>query len=255
MFSAFKPFTKTSKTIQIVSLLATWFFFLGGWLLLRHLNPVIPSPVEVATSWINLGREGLLFRLAESYSLNLYSMLISTVISFSLAYLTVVQAIRPTAELVSRLRFIGFTGLTFLLGMYVEGRSLQVWMLVFGISTFYTTSMISVVAAIPQAKLDHARTLRMSPWRMVWEVVILGTLDDALDVMRQSAAIGWVMLTMVEGLVRSQGGIGVTLIDLNRRLKLDGIVAVVLTILIIGITQDFILNQIRLMICPYSKKE
>lgn len=254
MFKAITPFSKTSSKTNIVVTVATWATLFGVWLLLRAKNPVIPSPSQVASSWVALGREGLLFRLWESYGLNLYAMLVSTLISFSAAYLAVVTAFKPTADFISKLRFIGFTGLTFLLGMYAEGRTLQVWMLVFGISTFYTTSMLAVVASIPQAKLDHARTLKMSPWRMVWEVVVHGTLDDALDVLRQSAAIGWVMLTMVEGLVRSQGGIGVVLIDLNRRLKLDGIIAVIFTILVIGITQDFVLNQLRLMICPYSKK-
>lgn len=249
MLKAFTPFSQPSP----ISRFTTWIVFITGWILLRASNHAIPSPIQVGSAWLVLGQDGLLFKIWNSYSLNLYSMLISTAISFILAYLTVVSAFRPTAEFISKLRFLGFTGLTFLLGMYAEGRDLQVWMLVFGITTFYTTSMIAVVSAIPQASLDHAKTLRMSPWRVVWEVVVRGTLDDALDVLRQSAAIGWVMLTMVEGMVRSQGGIGVTLIDLNRRLKLDGIVAIVFTILLIGITQDFVLNQIRLMICPYSK--
>lgn len=254
MFKVITPFSKTSTVTNIVTTFTTWIFLVGIWLFLRVKNPVIPSPSQVSSAWVTLGREGLLFRLWESYGLNLYAMFISTLASFSIAYLSAIQAFKPIADFISRLRFLGFTGLTFLLGMYAEGRTLQVWMLVFGISTFYTTSMLAVVKSIPQSKLDHAKTLKMNSWRIVWEVVIRGTLDDALDVLRQSAAIGWVMLTMVEGLVRSEGGIGVTLIDLNRRLKLDGIIAVVFTILIIGITQDFVLNQIRTMVCPYSKK-
>lgn len=186
-------------------------------------------------------------------ALNVIALGISTAISFAGAYLTVVGAFAPSVEFLSKLRFLGFTGLTFVFGMYSEGRSLQVWMLVFGISTFFLTSMMTVVASVPKAKLDHARTLRMGPWRTLWEVVVRGTLSDSIDVLRQSAAIGWVMLTMVEGLVRSQGGVGVLLIDLNRRLALDGILAVAFVITGIGIAQDFIINQLRLMVCPHVR--
>ena len=55
-------------------------------------------------------------------------------------------------------------------------------------------------------KFDHARSLRFSDWRVVWEVVVLGTADKAFEILRQNAAIGWMMLTMVEGISRSEGG-------------------------------------------------
>ena len=38
----------------------------------------------------------------------------------------------------------------------------------------------------------------MGEWRVVWEVVVRGTRDQAIDVMRQNAAMGWMMLTMAK---------------------------------------------------------
>src|SRR5437867_629398 len=84
----------------------------------------------------------------------------------------------------------------------------QVALLVFGMTVFFVTSMLDVVAAIPKESFDHARTLRMGEWRTVWEVLVLGTAEKAMDVLRQNAAIGWMMLTMVEGISRSEGGVG-----------------------------------------------
>src|SRR2546423_1702414 len=78
---------------------------------------------------------------------------------------------------------------------------------------FFVTSMASVIAAIPKEDFDHARTLRMSEWRVVWEVVILGTVATAFEVMRQNAAIGWMMLTTVEGIFRGEGGVGAMLMN------------------------------------------
>jgi len=44
-----------------------------------------------------------------------------------------------------------------------------------------------VVAAIPKEKFDYARSLRLSEWRVVWEVVILGTADQAIEVLAAQA--------------------------------------------------------------------
>ncbi len=247
------PFATLTPTKRAVSVSATIALLFTGWLVLHKTNPIIPSPMAVVLAFMVLLHDGLLLRLWESYALNVLALGISTTLSFVGAYLTVVGATSPSVEFLSKLRFLGFTGLVFIFGMYAEGRALQVWLLVFGISTFFVTSMMAVVAAVPQSKLDHARTLRMGPWRTLWEVVVRGTLSEAIDVLRQSAAIGWVMLTMVEGLVRSQGGVGVLLIDLNRRLALDGIFAIAIVITLIGIAQDYVINQIRLMVCPHVR--
>lgn len=248
------PFQKITDTARLALLGGTFAIFIAAWCALHVYNPVIPTPAGVARAWLALGQKGLLFRLWESYTLNLLALAVSAAISCGLAYLSVIAGFTPTAKFISVLRFLGFTGLTYVFGMYWSGRPLQIVLLVFGISTFFTTSMLAVVESVEQRYLDHARTLRLGPWQTLWEVIIRGGLADTLDVLRQNAAIGWVMLTFVEGSVRSQGGIGVLLIDLNRRLLLDGILAVVVTILLIGVVQDFALDQFRRAVCPYTQK-
>ena len=250
--SIFTPFTVTTARARMVALAGFWATVLALWMLLHHQNPIIPAPGALVTAWVDLAQHGLVVRLVESYSLNLWSLLVATAVSFGLAYLSVVEAARPLVRLVTSLRFLGMTGITFALGMYMSGRSLQVVMLSFGITVFYLTSMASVVRSVPEVDIDHARTLRMSPWQIVWEVVVRGTLDQSLDILRQNAAMGWMMLTMVEGLVRSEGGVGVMLIDQNRRLNLAGVFAIQASILAVGMLQDFIIGQVRMMLCPYS---
>ena len=129
---------------------------------------------------------------------------------------------------------------------------MKVALLVFGMSVFFVTSMLDVVLAIPKDRFDHARTLRMGEWRVVWEVVVLGTIDKAFDVLRQNAAIGWMMLTMVEGISRSEGGIGAMLLSQNRHFHLAEVFAIQLLILIVGILQDYGIGGIRRLVCPYA---
>lgn len=249
MFTPFKPASTRGRLLALTGFWATVFVL---WMVLHKQNPIIPTPAELGAAWVDLAQHGLILRLFESYALNFWGLLLSTLLSLGLAYLSVVEAVRPGVWMLSRLRFLGMTGITFAFGMYLSGRSLQVAMLTFGVTVFYVTSMLSVVHSVPPVELDHARTLRMKPWRIVWEVVVRGTLDQALDVLRQNAAMGWMMLTMVEGLVRSEGGVGVMLIDQNRRLNLAGVFAIQASILAVGMLQDFVISQVRAMLCPYS---
>jgi len=133
----------------------------------------LPSGVKVLEAGIS--GISLVQELMTSLWLNFEAIFYSSVLSLGFAYLTVLPGVRPVVVFASKLRFLGLTGLTFVFGLIVTGHQLKVWMLVFGMTVFFLTSMAAVVAAIPKEKFDHARTLRMGEWRVVWEVVVLGT--------------------------------------------------------------------------------
>ena len=92
----------------------------------------------------------------------------------------------------------------------------------------------------------------MGEWRVVWEVIILGQSDKAFDVLRQNAAISWMMLTMVEGMSRDGGGIGAALLDQNRHFHLSAVLAIQIMILVIGLSQDYAIGLVKNMFCPYA---
>jgi NitT/TauT family transport system permease protein len=144
-------------------------------------------------------------------------------------------------------------GLTFVFTMYATGaHGLKLSMLVFGMTVFFVTSMADVVAGTSTERLDYARTLRMGEWQTVWEVIVLGNLDKAMEVLRQNAAIGWMMLTMVEGLARSEGGIGTMLLAQNKHFNLAAVFALQGVILAVGLTQDAILGWLRNVVAPHA---
>ena len=229
---------------------------LGAALAFWWMSPleVLPKPVEVAvalrTLWFEqgLGRE-----LWTSFTTNLEALGLTLVISLVLSYLTVVPFFRPIAAAVAKGRFLGLIGLTFVFTLLVGcGHPLKVSLLVFGMTVFFVTSMADVVASIPRETFDHARTLRMNEWRVVWEVVVLGTADKALEVLRQNAAIGWMMLTMVEGIARSEGGVGAMLLNQNKHFHLAEVFAIQLLILFVGMVQDYGLGALKRLLFPYS---
>ena len=225
-------------------------------LLWRAAGGALPAPGQVLAALAALWNErGLADELAASLALNAEAIAWSAALSLGLAYLTVLPALRPLVGAVSKLRFTGLVGWGFVLTLWArDGHQLKLWMLVFGMAPFFVTAMAAAVAEIPRERFDHARALGMTEWRTVWEVVIRGTLDQALEALRQNAAMGWMALTMVEGLVRSEGGVGALMLNENKHLDLDAVFALIVVVLIVGIAQDAALAWLRRTVCPHAHR-
>lgn len=252
MLDAFRPNRLLSSKawslilgVQLGALLLAW--TLGGAFL-------VPSPLGVARAFVTLARdEGLLYELGVSLRVNAEALVISTALSVGLAYLTVMPFMRSIVGLLSKARFFGMSGFVVIFTMaFGGGHALKVSLLVFAMTVFMVTTMASVVAQIPRDKFDHARSLRMGDWRIVWEVVVLGEADQAFEALRQNAAIGWMMLTVVEGLVRSEGGIGALMLNQSKYMQLDAVFAAQLTVLTVGVGQDLFLTWLKDRVCPHA---
>jgi NitT/TauT family transport system permease protein len=214
---------------------------------------LFPKPGEVVRALGDMWQQGLGGELITSFYLNLEAIGLATVVSLLLAYATVMPFFRPLVALLSKLRFLSLVGLTFFFTLMAKsGHQLKLSLLVFSVSVFFVTGMADVIDSIPKEKFDLARTLRMGEWRVVWEVIVLGQIDKAFDVLRQNAAIGWMMLTMVEGIVRSEGGVGTILLDQNHHFRLAAVFAIQLTILLLGLMQDYGIGMLKNMLCPYA---
>lgn len=230
---------------QLVLLLVIWNFVpISG----------LSSPFEIITSLVDLVKnQGLIRELLVSVLVILKSILYSSIISLLIGYLATALLFKPFASLVSSFRFLGFAGITFLFTLWTSsGMELKIWLLTFGMTVFLATTIIAEVKSIPKDQIDYARTLGLKGWGITWEMVVLGKLDVMVDLIRQNAAIGWVMLSMVEGLVRSDGGIGTLLVTQNKYFHLSAVFAIQGVILAYGILQDVAFKKLRAFLFPYS---
>lgn len=252
VIAAFSPNKVISKTalrfiivFQVAVLLVVW---------ATSTYVFLPKPMDVWRAFADLwNHEGLGQELIVSFLLNVQAMAWATVISLGIAYLTVVPFFQPIANAISKGRFLGMVGLTFFFTIiFASGHRLKVSLLVFGVAVFFVTTMLDVVAQVPKEKFDLARTLRMGEWRVVWEVIVLGRADAAFDAMRQNAAMGWMMLTMVEGISRSEGGVGALLLNQNKHFRLEAVFAIQIAILLIGLLQDYALGLAKKFMFPYA---
>ncbi len=246
------PFTPFSSarvrlllTVQAAIALALW--FAAG-------SKLLPTPAEVGHAWLTMVHtQGLIFELWQSVKVLLLALIVATALSLAIVAASTAPMFAPLAQGASVLRFLGFAGLTYLFMLITsDAYQLKLALLVFGITVMMVTSMLAEVKAIPQAAIDHCKTLGMKNWRITYELVLLGKADVFLDLVRQNAAIGWTLLTMVEGLTRSQGGIGALLLNQNRYFQLSCVFAIQITILAYGVLQDCLLGKLKTALCPYA---
>jgi NitT/TauT family transport system permease protein len=241
----------TSVALGLVSLWA------GLGLLLWVTSPfeTLPRPVEVWRALSHLWwQEGMGPELFSTVKLITHALCFTVVISMALSYATVIAFFRPLVAAASKLRFLGLTGLVFPFMLVTGGGySLKVALLTFGMTSFFVTSMAQVVMEIPRAEFDYLRVLGASETRIFWEVVVRGTLDRALEVLRQNAAIGWALITMVEGISRAEGGVGAMILNQNKHFLLAEVYAILFAILLLGLLMDYGMGVLGALLCPYAQ--
>ena len=253
--NAFLPNRPIDKRIALI-LIAGWLAIaLGLWVASPFES--LPRPGEV---WRALGEmwwgEGMGPELFTTLRLILHSLALTLVISLALSYSTVLPFMRPAVEAVSKLRFLGLTGLVIPFTLITGGGyELKLYLLTFGMTTYFVTSMAQVVVEIPREQFDYLRALGASELRILWEVVILGTLDKAFDVTRQNIAMGWTMITMVEGISRAEGGLGALILNQSKHFRLAEVYAILLLILFVGLLLDYAFGVLARLVCPYVQLE
>lgn len=255
VMSLIKAFTPIDKSIMSILALGQGALLILLWCLSP--TGVIPNPFEIAHAWHNLAStQGLLVELFNSLTTIWVALFWSTLITLVVGVLSCTNFFKPISHWITAFRFLGFAGITFLFTLWTDtGSELKIWLLTFGMTAFLLTNVLAVVDSITQEQVEYGHTLRMNGWQMVYEILMRGKLDEILDLIRQNAAIGWTMLSMVEGIVRSEGGIGALLLNQSKHLHLSAIFAIQITILVYGLFQDIVLKHVRYNICPYTKLE
>ena len=231
-------------TFQVVLALCLW--YMSG--------DLIPKPHEILKALSTVLGQGLLSQMLISTKLALHAILLATIISSLLSYATVMPFFRPITFIFTKFRYLPMVGLTFIFTLMSSGGyNLKLMMMLFGVTVFFVTNMYSIVKDIPREEYNYSRTLRMNEWTIVWYTVIRGRLASLIETLRQNFAICWMMITMVEGLVRTDGGVGVLLNNDNKHMALDNIFAIQLVIFFVGIGMDYLIGLLKNLICPESK--
>lgn len=251
----FTPFEVLKKNTRLFIILFWILLVIIFWFVSsmgdRHL---FPSPKQVITGFTELYNEGLVVHIASSLLLCFKAIIIAVLISLIFTYLSTIPVIKPVTSTISKLRYLPLTGISFYLAILIsDARTMQVWVLVVFMSTYLTTSLLSMISAIEQEEFDHARSLKCNRWEVLYQVVIKGRIDHVIEVIRQNLAIVWMMLVTVESILVAAGGLGFLIKNSDKFMNHGRIIALQIVILFVGLSIDFVLNYLRKAFFRYSK--
>jgi len=232
--------------IEILFAFMLWQSFGGG---------LIPKPGKVFEKFIEIvSTKSFFHNLTSSAWLTVKGMFYSIIISMFLGYLSKIQVFKSLVKFVVKCRYLTLTGLIFLFTLLThDGSELKISLLIFGIVPFFVTGMLAVFDNIESQEYELCKTLRMNNFETLWEIIIVGRLDQVFEVMRQNFAISWMMITMVEGLSMSEGGLGTMLIKANKYVDLSSVFSILIVTLLLGIFFDFLIGTTRKWLFPYLK--
>jgi sulfonate transport system permease protein len=249
----FKPFSTISRSTflllvgsQAVFTLLVWQFGAGD---------LMPTPGKIGSALGDLLTSRLLMdNLLTSLLLTIQAMLYSIGITLFFGYLSVMPFFNSIARFIVKCRYLTLTGLIFIFTLLTkDGGQLKLSLLVFGIVPFFITSFLSVIIRIPPQEFELCQTLGYTRWESLYEVIVVGKADQVVEIVRQNFAIAWMMITMVEGLNMSEGGIGALLIKYNKYNDLTHVLALQAVIFAIGLFFDYLLGATRHWLFPYTR--
>jgi len=243
---------KTSvKTILILSLIQLSLFLAFAQL---NGNEIMPKPSGILSSfWTIVTGDNFSDNFFATLGLILKSMSIAIVVSLLFVYISLVPAFNGITRFISKLRFLTYTGLIFVFTILLkDGHEIKISLLLFGIIPYFVTSLLAYVNDIPQKEYELCYSLKFNTWQTLYEVIVRGKLHLVLEVIRQNFAIAWMMITSVEGICMSEGGLGSMMIKSNKYLKIDAVFGVLLVILVIGIFFDYLFDVLKVWAFPYT---
>lgn len=251
LFTPNKVIDKTilygAVTFQIILFFLFWSYCHGE---------LLPSPFQVLHGMeVMITEEKIIPELFTSTLMLIKAMGIAIFVSLFVSYISTLPFFKTLGLVTTKFRFFSSIGFTFFFTLITSnGESLKTSILVFVIASFFITSMIAVINSIQQKTYNYAKTLRMGEWESLWYIVIRSKLGDVFEITRQTFAIGWSMIAMIEGLSRAGGGLGPILLNQNKQLHLDNVFAIQLMIFIIGMSQDYLIGVIKNITCAYETK-
>jgi NitT/TauT family transport system permease protein len=192
--------------------------------------------------------------LLQSLFLTIQAMLYSIVIACLLGYMSTIPVFKAFVNFITKLRYLTLVGLVFSFTViFKDGDVVGISLLMFGIIPFFVLSLLSSIEGIEQKEFDVCKTIGMNQWETLWELVVVGRLEQTVETIRANFAIAWLMITLVETYNMSKGGVGVMLYIFNKYNQLESIFAIQIIIFLVGLSFDYILSNLRHSLFPHTK--
>ena len=127
-------------------------------------------------------------------------------------------------------------------------------LLVLGVIFFLVALILDNTKAVQQELIEAALTMGASRRRVVMDVVVPAVAPSVVDSMRNMIAVGWTYLVIAE-IVAASDGIGAVMMRAGRFLKVDIIMAGILTIGILGVLTDLLFRLAARYAFPWNREQ
>lgn len=243
MNEMFRPFGRVSKLWK--NLIVIFWVCLAGiiWCYPPDLLYFVPSPQAVSDKFFFLYESGLIEDLVVSLKVIFEAGLIALPVGALLAYLYECEFFKPPIILIAGLSNLGpLAVIAACLYMGFSGMEVKVYTMTFVILVYFLSALLQNRPT--QDDLDLARTMHMTPWQSLWHVTIRGRLYDTLRAFIPNLAMGWAMLSVVEGANRDAGGLGDVMLKQDKISSMAGIAVISIISLAFGLLIRFALKKL-----------
>jgi NitT/TauT family transport system permease protein len=241
--------------ISILFIIFLWYFISA----LNLIKPLfLPSPYEVFKGvfylFINQGFLHDIF--ASVYRVGLgYILSIAFAIPMGLILGSYPFFGAMATPIISFFRFVPVSALVPLLILWFGIGNLQKVILIFiGISFYLLAFVISHVQAVKQEYIDSSMTLGANNFIVMIKVILPACYKSIYDSIRTLLGGGWTLIVLAE-LVAAESGVGKVIIDSQRFLHTDRLIAAIIIVAAIGFLSDYILKSLETKIFPWLKSE
>lgn len=122
-----------------------------------------------------------------------------------------------------------------------------------GIVLYNITMIVDGVKAIPDEVLNAAYTLGANRWVLLSRVIFPAALPSIINTLRVNIAGAWNFLVLAELLAASEG-LGFRILRSQRYLQTDRVLFCILIIGAIGLTTDYALKRLGMVLTPWSEQ-
>lgn len=218
---------------------------------------LLPSPLQVGDALIDLLEKGF----ADDVMVSIYrialSFLIATAIAYPLGLLigTLAAVSAFFSPVVSAFRYLPAPAFVPLLLMWFgPGDEQKIALLFLGVIWFLITIIADHVRSVPRELVESARTLGANTPLVFLRIIAPASLPRVWDGLRQMLAVSWTYLVIAE-IVAATDGIGAMMMRAQRFVRVDDVMAGILTIGVLGVAFDLLFRFAGNILFPYERFE
>ena len=241
-------------TVGLALFVAIWSYLSYGGVVEPYF---LPSPTVVLTEWARMFREAAFHEDVWASARRIFlGFAISAAVAVPLGILMgsfrFFQAMLE--PLIGAARYMPASAFIPLLIIWLGiGDKQKVGVVFIGVFFPLTLLIADVSANVSKELINIAYTLGASRWQVFWRVLLPASLPGVVDNLRITMGWAWTYLIVAE-LVGAKNGIGHLILQSQRFLATDRIIASILTIGLLGIATDLLFRLLYARIFPYMEK-